>query len=154
MKSTTWKRTMLIPGPSGGEVYWKFLGIRANKTTFVSEVRSILIEAPQAAGRPSILNTERGSLPVLSWDNHCNIKFRVWFGSDGGFTKKIGFTFHIQNPKKINGIFEKVLTSHQWAAIRNLVEDASHSPIYWYVDSFDKLKRNARTEAMSFVLMD
>jgi len=128
--------------------------MRANKTTFVSEVRSILIEAPQEVGRPSISNTQRSSLPALSWDNHCNIKFRVWFGSDGSFGKKIGFTFNISNPNKNDGMFEKVLTSHQWAAIRNLVEEVSNSPIYWYVDSFDKLERNAKTEVMSSILMD
>jgi hypothetical protein len=154
MKSTAWKRTMLIPGSSGGKAYWRFLGTRANQSTFTSEVRSILIEPPQAVGRPNISNTQRGSVPALSWDNHCNIKFRVWFGSDSHFTKEIGFTFHIQSPNKNNGIFEKGLTSHRWAAIRNLVGDVSNSSIYWYVESFDKLKRNAQTEVMSFILMD
>ena len=78
----------------------------------------------------------------------------VWFGSDSHFTKEIGFTFYIQSPNKNNGIFEKGLTSHRWAAIRNLVGDVSNSPIYWYVESFDKVKRNAETEVMSFILMD
>jgi hypothetical protein len=154
MKPTAWKRTMLIPGPSGGKAYWRFVGTRANRSTFTSEVRSILIEPPQAVGGPSILNTQRGSLPTLSWDNNCNIKFTVWFGSDSSLTNKIGFTLHMSHPNKNNGVFEKVLTARQWAAIRNLVGDLSNSSIYWYVESFDKLKRNAQTEVMSFILMD
>ena len=152
--STTWKKIMLIPGESGGKLYWRLVGKRADKTIFTSEVRSIVIESPQTVGSPNISNTQKNSFPMLSWDNQCNTRFIVWFGSDSNFTKKIGFTSNIKNPNDNNGVSEKLLTRTQWTGVRNLVEDVSNSLIYWYVESFDKLNRNAETEVMSFVLMD
>ncbi len=154
MSSTTWKRIILIPGASGGKLYWRFVGTRANKSPFTSEVRSIVVEPPQEVGSPNILNTRKSLFPALSWENNCNTKFVTWFAGDSGFTKKIGYTFNIKNPNENNGIFKKVLTSAQWEAIRKLVEDVNNSAIYWYVESFDKLKRDAKTDVMSFVLLD
>ena len=37
-------------------------------------------------------------------------------------------------------------------AVRRLVGDETGSTIYWYVESWDGLGRNARTETMNFLL--
>ena len=96
----------------------------------------------------------KGLTPELFWKNSCNIKFKVWFGSDESLTKKITYSFNIINPNDKGGEFRKVLTSYQWKSIRKLVGDVSGSTIYWSVESWDGLKRYSKTNAMSFELMD
>jgi hypothetical protein len=91
-------------------------------------------------------------LPTLSWENHCGIKFKVWFGSDEIFTKKASYAFSVKNPNDNGGIFNKALTSGQWKAIRKLVNDAPGSMIFWYIESTDGLGRYAKTDVMNFVL--
>ena len=154
MTSATWKKILLLPGASGGSIYWRVVGTRSDNTTFESEVSSISIETPQPAGSPTISTTSRGSTPELSWENNCNTKFKVWFGSDEQFTKKTAFTFNIKDPNDNEGEFTKALTSGQWMAIRRVVKDVSGSTIYWYVESWDGVKRYTETEVMSFGLTD
>ena len=152
MTSTNWKKVLLMPGVSGGTIYWRVVGTRTNKTTFITQSLSIVINPPQAVGNATISPTSKGSLPQLSWQNNCDIKFKASFGSDAGFSQKTGYSFTIQNPNA--GDFLKSLASGQWKAIRKLVGDISGSPIYWYVESWDKLNRHTVTGDMSFVLMD
>jgi hypothetical protein len=96
----------------------------------------------------------RTSFPTLSWGNNCNTKFKVWFGSDESFNKKNGYSFNMRNPNDNGGIFTKMLTSGQWKAIRKLVGDVIGPTIYWYVESWDGLKRYNKTDVMSFVLTE
>jgi hypothetical protein len=152
--SATWKKVLLLPGNDGRTVYWKVVGTRANRTTFTSEVRSIIVEPSEPVGTPTISPTSKTSLPELSWQNNCNTKFRVWFGSDESFNKKNGYSFNIRNPNENGGIFTKMLTSGQWKAIRKLVNDAPGSMIFWYVESWDGLNRKSETEPMNFTLTD
>jgi uncharacterized repeat protein (TIGR02543 family) len=152
--SSTWKRVLLTPEGSKGTVYWRVVGTRANRTKFTSEFRSIIIDPAQAVGNPNISSTSKGSPPELSWKNNCNTKFKVWFGSDEQFTKKKTFAFNITNPNDNEGEFMKVLTFGQWMAVRRVVKDTSGSTIYWYVESWDGLKRYNKTDVMSFVLTE
>jgi hypothetical protein len=154
IKSSTWKRVLLIPEGSEGTVYWRVVGTRANRTKFTSEFQSIIIDTAQAVGNPNISSTSKGSPPELSWENNCNTKFKVWFGSDEQFTKKKTFAFNITNPNDNEGEFMKVLTFGQWMAVRRVVKDTSGSTIYWYVESWDGLKRYNKTDVMSFVLTE
>jgi hypothetical protein len=89
-------------------------------------------------------------LPTLSWENNCNKKFKVVFGSDSSFTRKTTFTFNLKDPTQEE--FSKALNPGQWMAIKRLVKNVSGSTIYWYVESWDALGRYARTETMNFVL--
>jgi hypothetical protein len=152
--SSTWKRVLLTPEGSEGTVYWRVVGTRANRTKFTSEFRSIIIDTAQAVGNPNISSTSKGSPPELSWENNCNTKFKVWFGSDESFNKKNGYSFNIRNPNDNGGIFTKVLTSGQWTSIRKLVKDTSGSTIYWYIESWDGLKRYNKSDVVNFVLTD
>jgi len=152
--SSTWKKVLLTPEGSEGTVYWRVVGTQANRTKFTSEFRCIIIDTAQAVGNPNISSTSKGSPPELSWENNCNTKFKVWFGSDEQFTKKKTFAFNITNPNDNEGESMKVLTFGQWMAVRRVVKDTSGSTIYWYVESWDGLKRYNKTDLMSFVLTE
>ena len=146
--SSTWKKILSIPG---GQVFWRVVGTRTNKTQATSNVCLLLVGAAQEVENPEISPTAKASLPTLSWTNRCNIKFKVWFGNDSQFSKRKSFSFNLKNP---SGTFSKALTSSQWSSIRKLVGDVSGSTVYWYVESWDGLNRRSQTDVMSFVLAD
>jgi hypothetical protein len=152
MKSSTLKKIIFVPGVEGGPVYWRVIGIKADKTTLTSDVRMIWIGGGQPVGSPEITPTQKSSLPTLSWESKCNKKFKVWFGSDSSFTKKKSLSFSIADPTE--NTFTTPLTSSQWTGIRKLVGDVSGSTISWKVESWDGMNRHAETDVMSFVLAD
>ena len=154
LSSGTWKKILMIPGSSGGTIYWRVVGRRADGTTVTSETRSLVIEPAEAVGNPTISPTNKRSLPNLSWENNCNTKFKVWFGSDSSFTKKAPYSFGAKNPNDNGGVFNKGLTSSQWKKVTGLVNDATGSTVYWYVESWDGLGRYSKTEDMYFILTD
>ena len=96
---------------AGGTVYWRVVGTRANRTTATSEVCSIIIEAAQPVEGQTISPTSRTSLPTLSWENNCNTKFKVWFGSDEHFSKKKAFPSISKILMTMKGNLRKALTS-------------------------------------------
>ena len=154
MKSSTWKKILLLPGTSGGTVFWKVVGTLTDKakTKVESTVFSLLIGEPQAVGNPQLSHYNRTATPppTISWLNNCNIKFKAWFGSDSNFTKKKSFSFTDSAPTDNGGVFSKELRSSQWSSIRKLVGDASGATIHWYVESWDVLNRKSTTSTMSF----
>ncbi len=143
---------MSMRGIEGGPVYWRVIGTKADKSTATSDVRSIWVGGAQAVGSPEISPTQKSSLPTLSWENKCNKKFKVWFGSDSSFTKKKSLSFNVSDPTEVT--FSKGLILGQWTAIRKLVGDVSGSTIYWKVESWDGMNRYVQTDVMSFVLTD
>jgi hypothetical protein len=82
----------------------------------------------------------------------------VWFGNDPDFTmsgvKKKAISFNDSNPNDNGGIFKNGLTSGQWTSIRKLVKDTSGSTIYWYIESWDGLKRYNKSDVINFVLTE
>jgi hypothetical protein len=154
INSSSWKKVLLLPGSGGGTIYWRVMGTRANKTNFTSDVRSIIVAASEPVEDATISSASKESIPELSWQNNCNIKFKVWFGSDDTFSKKSTYSFTVKNPTDNGGNFEKTLSPSQWKSIRRLVGDITGLKVYWYVESWDGLGRYARTEVMSFVLTD
>jgi hypothetical protein len=152
IKSSTWKKILLMPGASGGTVYWRAIGIKSDKSKEESEVRSIIIEPAQSGGSPDISSTSKSVLPTLLWENNCNKKFKVWFGNDSSFTKKKVLSFNVADPAE--NTFATQLTSSQWTGIMKLVNNVIGSTIYWKVESWDGIKRYAQTEVMSFALTD
>jgi subtilisin family serine protease len=153
-RSYQWKKVLLIPGDQGGTVYWRVIGTRSDGTSATSDIRSMVISGPQPVGNPILSPMSKEALPTLMWQNNCNTKFKVWFGSGVTFSKKKVFVYHISNPNDNGGTFSKKLTSSQWSAIRRLVGNESGSAIYWYVESRDSLNRHMVTMAMSFNLAD
>ena len=151
MNSNAWKNVLSIPE---GKVYWRVVGTRMNGAIAKSKVHSFTVESRRAVENPKIVDVNKKSLPSLSWENNCNIKFKVWFGSDPGLTRHYTLTSNIKNPTEGGGEFSKTLTPSQWKAVRKLVGDVSGSTIYWYVESWDGLNRHTETDVMRFVLID
>jgi hypothetical protein len=136
-------------------VFWKVIGTRSDKTTVTSDTFSVLIDPPQAVGNPTITNPSKSSIPVLSWDNNCNIKFKVWFGSNANFSKKTSVSFNIQTPNENEGVFGDSLNSSQWLTVQQLVGKVIGSAIHWYVESRDGASRRIISQPpMSFILTD
>ena len=149
-----WKKVLSVPGAQGGKVYWRVIGIKPDGASVISNQGSILVPPPQSVGGAVISPVSRNKLPVLSWQNRCNVRFRVWFGSDPGFFLKTTLSFYASNPNLNGGIFSRELTSEQWQRIRRLGGDRPGSTIYWFVESRDSLNRLTTTEILSFTLTD
>jgi hypothetical protein len=154
MTLSQWKKVLSMPGANGGTVYWRVVGIKADGSSTPSESRSILIGAPLPVGAPAISPVSKSKLPSLTWQNGCNVKFRVWFGSDPGFSRKASLLFQAPDPSLNGGGFSKELSAGQWIGIRRLVGNQTGSAVYWYVESWDSLNRQAVTGVKSFFLID
>jgi len=154
IKPSKWKKILLLPSAEGGIVYWKAVGKRVDGTKMESNVFSFSVRGPEPVGNPAVSPTREDSLPVLKWQNNCNTKFKVWFGSDSTFAKKATYPFSIKNPNDPGGGFSKTLTSGQWTAIKRLVRDVIGSTVYWFVESWDDLGRYVKTELATFSLED
>jgi len=154
IKANAWKKVLLSPGNTGGILYWRVVGTRSDRTTATSDIHSIIIGPPQPVRNADLSEPGQGSLPALSWENNCNIKFKVWFRSNDSFSKRTTFAFILKNPNDNGGVFAKTLTPGQWAVVKNLVRNALDQNIYWYVESWDASGRHSQTEVMSFVLME
>jgi len=146
-----WRKVSLIPGREGGPVYWRVVGARSDGTQAESDVRWFLIESPQSVGDATISPTSKSLLPTLSWQNNCNVKFKVRFGSDPAFSRRRTLYYTASDP---NGWFGAELSQDQWLSIRNLVADEEWSTIYWYVESWDTANRYSSSSLMDFVLTE
>jgi hypothetical protein len=110
------------------------------------------IAAPEPAGKPDITPVSQAALPTLTWGNSCGTKFKATFGSDTAFTKKKKLTFTDQDPTDNQEVYSANLTEGTWNAIRKLVDDQVGSNIYFYVESWDILKRYQKTQDVYFTL--
>lgn len=133
--------------------YWRVIGTKADGTKEMTSNRYVVIDLPQPAGNPTLSPTVKRSKPTLTWQSNCNTKFKLWFGNDSTFSNRT-YSFGFENPYGIGGTMSKTLTLPQWMRIRLLVRNKTGSTIYWYVESWDALGRYAKTNVMSFVLMD
>jgi len=160
MTPNSWKRVLLLPGASGGTLYWRVVAKKKDKTIVSSDVFSLVVEVPGPVVNPEMSHTSKTALPppTLSWDNSCNIISTTWFGNDSDFknpgANKIAFSFKLKDSGGIQETFAKELTSAQWYSIRKLGGNVTGSILYWYVVSSDPLGRRNSTEIMSFVLTD
>lgn len=155
IKANAWKQIMLIPTGPGGPVYWRVLGVfTGGKSGFVSEARTITIEPSQSVKNAQIGSTNKNSLPILSWENNCNVKFKVWFGKDVQFSKKYSIPYTIKNPSSGDGNLNQTLTSQQWNSVKKLVGGQSGVSIYWKVESWDGANRESQTILKSFTLQE
>ena len=151
MTSYQWKKILQIPGANGGVVYWQVVATLSDGSHVISNTHSISVSEPQPVMNPTLLPVSKGELPELTWQNNCNVNFKVYFKVD---TKTRVFTFRIPDPNIDGGIFSRQLTRLQWLLIRLLVGNRSGSTINWYIQSQDGLNRSKTTEVMSFQLTD
>ncbi len=160
LRSDTWKKVLLLPGPDGGVVYWTVIGTKKDKTTVAGNVFSFEVAGAEPVANPEISQTSKTTLPppTLSWENQCNTKFKAWFGSRADFQngggRKVAVSFRVNDPNENQGISTVTLTSGQWSSIRKLGGNVTGAVLYWYVESWDALGREKKTDVMSFVLTD
>jgi len=156
--SGIWKKVLKLPGSSGGTVYWRVAGIRADGSAVYSSIFTFTVRSPEAVGGPNIAHVSKTPLPqpTLSWTNNNNVKFKIWFGNNPDFTtngmRKKALTFTVKNPLDNAGVFSRTLTAGQWKAIRTVVRDLPWTTVYWFVESWDGINRYSRSEVMSFIL--
>jgi hypothetical protein len=152
MVDKTWKKILKLPGLSGGQVNWKLVGTNKGQPIVETNVFTMTIAAPEPAGKPDISPVSQASLPTLTWGNSCATKFKVYFGPDrpDGKMKKLSFTDN--DPTDNGGIFSVTLTDKTWSAIRKLVNYETGSPMFFYVESWDVLKRYQITDDVYFTL--
>jgi hypothetical protein len=150
--ANTWKKILKLPGLSGGEVNWKIVGTNKGQHAVESEVFTMTIASPRSVETPVITPTSKTDLPTLGWGNACARKFKVYFSSDPTFSRTKKKSFTDQNPVDDNEYFSATLVGGTWNAIRKLVDDEDGLTIYWYVESWDVIKRYQRTDTMQFTL--
>ena len=153
-KANTWKQIMSLPGGPGGPVYWRVLGVpTSGKNGFLSYSRSFTVEPAEPVNNPKIASTGISPLPSISWENNCNVKFKVWFGADEQFLKKYTVSPRpIKNPLEGDGKFNLTLTSQQWKSIRNLAGNQNGAKIFWKVESWDGANRESQSPMGHFLL--
>jgi hypothetical protein len=160
IRSDTWKKVLLLPGVDGGVVYWTVIATKKDKTTVAGDIFSFHVAGAEPVANPEISQTSKTTLPppTLSWENQCNTKFKAWFGNGADFqkggVKKVAISSSVKDPNENQGIFSKGLTSGQWSSIRKLGGDVTGAVLYWYVESWDALGRQKKTDVMTFVLTD
>jgi hypothetical protein len=152
MTDKIWKKILKLPGLSGGELNWKIVGINKGQPVVESDVFTMTIATPEPAGKPDISPVTQLGIPTVTWGNSCGTKFKATFGSDAAFTKKKKLSFTDQNPQDNGGVYSATLTEATWSAIRKLVNDVAGSNIYFYVESWDALKRYQKTGDAYFTL--
>jgi hypothetical protein len=119
-----------------------------------SETRTIIVLPPETVLNPSLSPVSKATLPTLTWQNNCNVKFKVWFGHDTTFSKNVALSYSLLDPTVNGGVFSSMLTHAQWTAIRRLVKDTSGATIYWFVEARDGINRRTLNDLMSFILTD
>jgi hypothetical protein len=88
----------------------------------------------------------------LTWGNSCGTKFKVYFSADSAFSKSKKLSFKYQGSINPDDVFSAPLDDKTWGAIRKLVEDVAGSSIYFYVESWDIIKRYQKTPDAYFTL--
>jgi hypothetical protein len=152
MPAKTWSKILKLPGPSGGELNWKIVGMNKGQDAVESDVFTMTVAAPEPVQNPAISPVNQDSLPTLTWGNACATKFKVYFGPDIPDPKIKKLTFTDQNPLDNGGIFSTTLTEGTWNAIRKLVDYEAGSSMFFYVESWDVLKRYQKSDDVFFNL--
>jgi hypothetical protein len=148
----TWKKILKLQGLSGGELNWKIVGTNKGQPIVESDVFTMTIAAPEPAGKPDISPVSKTSLPTLTWGNSCGTKFKAYFSADSAFSKSKKLSFKYQGSVNSDDVFSAPLDDKSWGAIRKLVEDVAGSSIYFYVESWDIIKRYQKTPNAYFTL--
>jgi hypothetical protein len=145
MTQSTWKKILKLPGLSGGALSWKIVGTNKGFPAVESEVFTMTIAAPEPAGKPDISPVSQTSLPTMTWGNSCGTKFKAYFSADSAFSKSKKLSFKYQGSTNPDDVFSAPLDDKTWGAIRKLVGDVAGSNIYYYVESWDIVKRYQKT---------
>lgn len=138
----TWKKILKLPGLSGGEINWKLVGTNKGQPVVQSDVYTMTISAPEPAGKPDIDPLTH----TATWGNSCGTKFKAYFSADIAFSKSKKLSFKYQGSDNPDDLFSITLPDKTWASLVKLVEGVVQPRIYFYVESWDIIKRYQKTD--------
>jgi hypothetical protein len=136
-----------------GEIYWRVIGTRPNRTTAESESWSFSIGPPQLV----TINAPTGGPmpaaipPTFDFDTNCNVKFKLEISSVGDFSdpKKIkNFNYTTRNPN-VDQKLIKALSSFQWNSVKKMVGTGTG---YFRIKAWDGINRESVSETRFFTL--
>jgi hypothetical protein len=150
--SFVWKKVM-TSSSQNGEIYWKVIGTRPNRTTSESEAWSLSIGPPQ----PVTINAgpegpiPGGTPPTFDFDTSCNVKFKLEISPVGDFSdsKKIkSFNYTTRDPN-VDQKLIKTLSSFQWTSVKKMVGTGTG---YSRIKAWDGINRESVSEVRSFTI--
>jgi hypothetical protein len=141
MTDKIWKKILRLPGLSGGVVNWKIAGMNKGQDVVESEAFTMTIAAPEPAGKPDIDPLTH----TATWGNSCGTKFKAYFSADSAFSKSKKLNFKYQGSTNPDDPFFITLPDKTWASLEKLVEGLVPPRIYFYVESWDIIKRYQKT---------
>jgi hypothetical protein len=134
-----------------GEIYWKVIGTRPDRTTSESESWGVAIGPSQLVTVNAPLGGTLPGVPPPTFDfnTSCNAKFKLEISSVGDFSdpKKIkSFNYTTRDPN-IDQRLIKTLSSFQWNSIKKLIGTGAG---YFRIKAWDGINRETISEARSF----
>jgi hypothetical protein len=149
MTDKVWKKILKLPGLSGGELNWKIVGTNKGLPIIESEVSTMTIAAPEPAGKPDIDPLAH----TATWGNSCGTKFKAYFSADSAFSKSKKLSFNYQGSINPDDVFSVILPDKTWASLEKLAEGLVPARLYFYVESWDIIKRYQKTD-VAFIDLD
>jgi hypothetical protein len=136
-----------------GEIYWKVIGTRPNRSTAESESWSFSTGPPQLV---TINGPPAGPLPgtpapTFDFNTRCNVKFKLEISSVGDFSdpKKIkSFNYSTRDPN-VDQRLIKTLSSFQWSSVKKLVGTGTG---YFRIKAWDGINRESASEVRTFTI--
>jgi hypothetical protein len=150
--SSVWKKVM-SSSSQNGEIYWRVIGTRPNRTTAESESWSFSIGPPQLV----TINAPTGGPmpaaipPTFDFNTNCNVKFKLEISSVGNFsdsTKIKSFNYTTRDPN-IDQRLIKTLSSFQWNSIKKLIGTGTG---HFRIKAWDGINRESVSETRSFTI--
>jgi hypothetical protein len=137
-----------------GEIYWKVIGTRPDRTTSESEAWWVAIGPSQLVTVNAPLGSTLPGVPPPTFDfsTSCNVKFKLEISSVGDFSdpKKIkSFNYTTRDPN-IDQRLIKTLSSFQWSSVKKLVGTGTG---HFRIKAWDGMNRESVSEVRSFTIV-
>jgi hypothetical protein len=100
------------------------------------------IAAPEPAGKPDIDPLTH----IATWGNSCGTKFKAYFSAVSAFSKSKKLSFKYQGSTNPDDPFSVTLPDKTWASLEKLVKGLVPARLYFYVESWDIIKRYQKTD--------
>jgi hypothetical protein len=115
----------MTSGSQNGNIYWKLIGTRSDRSTSESDIRSFQIDRPQyvTINAPLEHTLPGAPPPTFDFNTNCNVKFTLEISSVFDFSdpKKIkSFNYTTRDPNTEQKLV-KTLPSYQWNAVKKLI---------------------------------
>jgi hypothetical protein len=136
-----------------GNIYWKVVGTRPDRTTLESEVWEFRIGSPQPVtiNAPPAGPLPGSTPPIFDFNTRCNVKFKLEISSLDTFSdlKKIkSFNYSTRDPN-VDQRLIKTLSSFQWSSVKKMVGEGAG---YFRIRAWDGINRESTSETRSFTI--